>query len=223
MNALNALEHTGAGQNIFTRSEQHYTILEIATGKVKKFKSTGTDYLLTINPLSDGSSLMDQLAQIFDYMVGEMTENLSDNDLVCFVLQSGFPYYPFSPPLKPRHGLNAERIVTEEQCLLQSCKKVDLEAGMNVYLVHVGMPQGGVCANGNILVLSSPSSFTASEASFASKTKTTSFWLAHWLQIWLDKKRIRLTVRFVMSQNSTTPCPAIASDGWGSGKSLWSS
>ena len=46
----------------------------------------------------------------------------------------------------PRHELNAERIMGEVQRALQSNENVNLQDGMQVHLVHVGMPQSGVAS-----------------------------------------------------------------------------
>ena len=46
----------------------------------------------------------------------------------------------------PRHELKAERILGEVQRVLQSNKQVNLQDGMQVHVVHVGMPQGGVAS-----------------------------------------------------------------------------
>ena len=86
---------------------------------------------------------MDQLGKIFDSLVDEMT-GMADNDLVRFVLQSRLLEYPISLPFMLRHELNAERIMNEVQRILQSNKQVNLQDGMQVHVVHVGMPQGGV-------------------------------------------------------------------------------
>ena len=89
---------------------------------------------------------MDQLGEIFDSMVNEMTIGMADNDLVRFVLQGKSLNYPISLPFMPRHDLNAERIMGEVQRVLQSNENVSLQDGMQVHLVHVGMPQGGVAS-----------------------------------------------------------------------------
>ena len=138
-----ALEQTGAGKNLWA-SDRHYTLREVMKRKVRKFNTTGTDYHLTLNPQSHGTPLMDQLGEIFDSMVDEMTTGMADNDLVRFVLQSQSLDYPISLPYMPRHELNAERIMGEVQRVLQSNENVNLEDGMHFHLVHVGMPQGGV-------------------------------------------------------------------------------
>ena len=75
-----------------------------------------------------------------------MTIGMADNDLVRFVLQSKSLDYPVSLPFMPRHELNAERIMGEVQRVLQSNENVNLQDGMQVHLVHVGMPQGGVAS-----------------------------------------------------------------------------
>ena len=45
-----------------------------------------------------------------------------------------------------RHEMNAERIMGEVQRVLQSNEQVSLQDGMQVHVVHVGMPQGGVAS-----------------------------------------------------------------------------
>lgn len=76
-------------------------------------------------------------------MVDEMTKGMQDNDLARFVLQSRSLEYPISLPFMPRPELNADRIMGEVQRVLQSNENVNLEDGMQVHLVHVGMPHGG--------------------------------------------------------------------------------
>ena len=53
---------------------------------------------------------------------------------------------PISLPFMLRHELNAERIMGEVQRVLKSNEQVSLQEGMQVHLVHVGMPQGGVAS-----------------------------------------------------------------------------
>ena len=85
-----------------------------------------------------------QLGEIFDSMVDEMNTGMKDNDLVRFVLRSRSLEYPISLPFMLRHELNAEWIKGRVQRVLQSNERVNLKDGMQVYLVHVGMLQGGV-------------------------------------------------------------------------------
>ena len=142
---LLAEEQVGAGNNLWT-SEQYYTLREVASRNVRKFNTTATDYLLTLNPQSEEHPLLDQLGNIFDSLVDEMTSGMADIDLVRFVLQSRSLQYPISLPFMPRHELNAERILGEVQRVLQSNEQVNLRDGMQVHVVHVGMPQGGVAS-----------------------------------------------------------------------------
>ena len=132
-----------AGNSLWT-SEQHYTLREVASRNVRKFNTTTTDYLLTLNPQSKEQPLLDQLGNIFYSLVHEMTSGMADIDLERFVLQSRSLQYPISLPFMPRHELNAERILGEVQHVLQSNEQVNLQDGMQVHVVHLGMPQGGV-------------------------------------------------------------------------------
>ena len=140
-----AEEQLGAGSNLWT-AEQYNTLREVASRNVRKFNTTATDYLLTLNPQSEELPLLDQLGNIFDSLVAEITSGLADIDLVRFVLQSRSLQYPSSLPFMPRHELNAERILDEVQRVLQSNEQVNLQDGMQVHVVHVGMPQGGVAS-----------------------------------------------------------------------------
>ena len=108
--------------------------------------TTATDYLLSLNPSSEEEPLFDRLGNIFDSLLHEMTSGMADIDLVRFVLQSRSLEYPISLPFMPRHELNAERILGEVQRVLQSNEQVNIQDGMQVHVVHVGMPQGGVAS-----------------------------------------------------------------------------
>ena len=115
----------GAGQKLWT-SDYHYILREVASRNVRKFNTTATDYLLSLNPQSEEEPLLDQLGNIFDSLVHEMTSGMADIDLVRFVLQSRSLQYPISLPFMPRHELNAERILGEVQRFLQSNEQVNL-------------------------------------------------------------------------------------------------
>ena len=140
-----ALNQFGAGGNVW-KAEKHYTLREMTSLKVLKFNTTSIDYHLTLNLQSNGVPLLDLLRETFDSMVNEMTIGMADNDLVRFVLQSKSLDYPISLPFMPHHELNAEQIMGEVQRVLQSNENVSLQDGMQVHLVHVGMPQGGVAS-----------------------------------------------------------------------------
>ena len=130
----------------YKSSRDHYTLRQIDSRNVRKFNTTATDYLLSLHAQSEDQPLLEQLGNIFDSLVDEMTAGMADNDLVRFVLQSRFLDYPISLPFMPLHELNAERIMGEVQRVLQSNEQVSLQSGMQVHVVHVGMPQGGVAS-----------------------------------------------------------------------------
>ena len=140
---LLAEEQVGGGQKLWS-SNNHYTLRQIDSRNVRKFNTTATDYLLSLHAQSEDQPLLEQLGDIFDSLVDEMTAGMADNDLIRFVLQSRSLDYPISLPFMPLHELNAERIMGEVQRVLQSNEQVSLQSGMQVHVVHVGMPQGGV-------------------------------------------------------------------------------
>ena len=75
------LNQSGAGSNVW-KSDKHYTPREIAQRQVRKFKTTATDYSLSLNLQPGGQPLMDQLEEIFDSIIDDMTTGMADNDLV---------------------------------------------------------------------------------------------------------------------------------------------
>ena len=182
----------GAGNNLW-KSHKHYTLREMTRRKVLKFNTTGIDYHLTLKPQSNGEPLIDQLGGIFDSMVNDMTTGMADNDLVRFVLQSKSLDYPISLPFMPRHELNAERIMGEVQRVLQSNENVNLQDGMQVHLVHVGMPQGGVASRKRKHYGFKLSKFL--------EIMICCVLLVLWLQTWLDKRNILTGTLFVRDVN----------------------
>ena len=123
-----ALNQIGPGKNVWN-SDEHYTLCEVAKRTVRKFKTTGTDYHLSLNPQSNGTPLLDQLGTIFDSMVDEMTNGMAENHLVRVVLQSKSLDYPISLPFMPRHELmqNAsweKYNVCYSQMKMSTCKMV---------------------------------------------------------------------------------------------------
>ena len=149
-----AEEQVGAGQKLWS-SDHHYTLREVASRNVRKFNTTATDYLLSLNPQSEEEPLLDQLGDIFDSLVHKMTSGMADIDLVRFVLQSRSLQYPISLPFMPRHELNAERIMGEVQRVLQSNEQMVCKYTWFMWVCHKGeWPR----ARGNTMDSNCPSS-----------------------------------------------------------------
>ena len=126
------LNQFGAGSSVW-KSDKHYTLREIAQRQVRKFNTTATDYNLSLNPQPGGQSLMDQLGEIFDSIIDDMTTGMADNDLVRFVILTKSLDQPISLRFMPRHELNADRIMGEVLRVLQSNENVSLEDGIKVH------------------------------------------------------------------------------------------
>ena len=95
---LLAEEQVGGGQKLWSPNN-HYILRQIASRNVRKFNTTATDYLLSLNAQSGEQPLLDQLGNIFDSLVDEMTTGMADNDLVRFVLQKSISRLPYFAPL----------------------------------------------------------------------------------------------------------------------------
>ena len=75
-NGSMAFNQFGAGSNVW-KSDKRYTLREMTTRKVLKFNSTDIDCHPTLKPQSNGVPHMDQLCEIFDSMVNEMTTGMA--------------------------------------------------------------------------------------------------------------------------------------------------
>lgn len=158
-----AEEQVGGFQRLWS-ADNHYTLRQVASRNVCKFNTTATDYLLSLSAQSKEQPLLDHLGHISDSLEDKMAMVMADNDLILFVLQSRSLDYRISLPFMPRHELNADRIMSEAQHVLQSNEQVSLQDGMQA---HVGMPQGGIlCIRRKIMVSNYPSSWIARSLSF---------------------------------------------------------
>lgn len=70
---------------------------------------------------------MDQLQETFDFIIDDMTTGMANNDLVRFVMQSKSLDFPTSLPFMPCHKSNADRIMGELQCVVQSNENLNFE------------------------------------------------------------------------------------------------
>ena len=150
---------------------------------------------------------MDQLGEIFDSMVNEMTIGMADNDLVRFVLQGKSLDYPISLPFMSLHELNAERVMGEVQRVLQLNENVNLQDGMQVHLVYVGMPQGGVAFRKRKHGFKLSKFLDTKKASYEFEIRICCALPVLWLHTWLARRNIPTGTLFVKDVNGKASWP----------------
>ena len=84
-----------------------YELQEIQQRHIRKFNTMGTDYNVRVAPILHGNVLA-VLSQVITSLLGRITQNMEQTDLVRFVLQSEDLTYPVSLPFMPLHALTPE-------------------------------------------------------------------------------------------------------------------
>ena len=78
---------------------------------------------------------------------------MQPNDLVRISLQCPELDFPIAHPFVKSKDLTAERLLTEIERVLQSYEEFVLDETLEIELVHVSLPDGGVGRSGNFVDL----------------------------------------------------------------------
>ena len=128
-------------------SESNYfTVMKAKQVRVKKFRTTGTDYTVRFTNTFANMELSqyhNQLHGIFESLLNNVIKDVPENDQVRFVLQSPQLEHPISIPFLSASRLTTERILAQIERVVQSNHEFRLNDSVNVNVVHVEMPQGG--------------------------------------------------------------------------------
>ena len=114
--------------------------------RVKKFRTTGTDYTVRFTNTFANMELSqyhNQLHEIFESLLNNVIKDVPENDQVRFVLQTPQLEKPISIPFLSASRLTTERILAEIERVVQSNHEFRLNDSVNVNVIHVEMPQGG--------------------------------------------------------------------------------
>ena len=123
-------------------------------------------------------------------------------------MQSKSLDYPISLPFMPHDELNADRIMGELPRSLQSNENVRLEDRIQVYLVHIGMPNGGAAVRKRKHYGFKLSKFLVlNTVSFISEIRICSVLPTPWLQTWLARRNILTGTLFVRDVNYKASWP----------------
>ena len=88
------------------------------------------------------SNVMPTLHLAFRSLFDRMTNGMSPQDKVRFIMNSSQLDRPISLPFLPRDRLTPERFLAAVEKVVQSNNKFTLDDSLNVNVVHVEMPQG---------------------------------------------------------------------------------
>ena len=133
-----------------SEDEQHegqyyYTLESRRKYHSKKFGMTATDHRVRFNNVLADRDLLESYEstlKIFHYLLEEVTEGMAPNDQVRFILRSEQLDTPISLPFMTVEQLNAERVYSELERVIQSNQDFRLNDTVTIDINHVKTPQG---------------------------------------------------------------------------------
>ena len=133
-----------------SEDEQHegqyyYTMESRRKYHSKKFGMTATDHRVRFNNVLADRDLLESYEttlKIFHHLLEEVTEGMAPNDKVRFILRSEQLDTPISLPFMTVEQLNAERVYSELERVIQSNQDFRLNDTVTIDINHVKTPQG---------------------------------------------------------------------------------
>ena len=111
----------------------------------KKFGMTATDHRVRFNNVLADFDLLESYEstlKIFHHLLEEVTEGMDPNDKVRFILRSEQLDTPISIPFLTVEQLNAERVFSQIERVIQSNQEFRLNDTVTIDINHVKSPQG---------------------------------------------------------------------------------
>jgi hypothetical protein len=139
-------DESGEGTSEQVSESNYFTVMKAKQVRVKKFRTTGTDYTVRFTNTFANMELSqyhNQLHEIFESLLNNVIKDVPENDQVRFVLQTPQLEKPISIPFLSASRLTAERILAQIERVVQSNHEFRLNDSVNVNVIHVEMPQGG--------------------------------------------------------------------------------
>ena len=111
----------------------------------KKFGMTATDHRVRFNNVLDDFDLLESYEstlKIFHHLLEEVTEGMTPNDKVRFILRSDQLDTPISLPFLPVEQLTTERVFSQIERVIQSNEEFRLNDTVIIDINHVKAPEG---------------------------------------------------------------------------------
>jgi hypothetical protein len=141
-----SIDEVNEGASGQVSENNYFTVMNAKQVRVKKFRTTGTDYTVRFTNTFANMELSpyhNQLHKIFESLLNNVIKDVPENDQVRFVLQTPRLEKPISIPFLSASRLTTERILAQIERVVQSNHEFRLNDSVNVNVVHVEMPQGG--------------------------------------------------------------------------------
>ena len=132
-------------ENEQDEGQYYYTMESRRKYYSKKFGMTATDHRVRFNNVLANRDLLESYEstlKIFHHLLEEVTEGMAPNDQVRFILRSEQLETPISLPFMTVEQLNAERVYSELERVIQSNQDFRLNDTVTIDINHVKTPQG---------------------------------------------------------------------------------
>ena len=132
-------------ENEQDEGQYYYTMESRRKYYSKKFGMTATDHRVRFNNVLADRDLLESYEstlKIFHHLLEEVTEGMAPNDQVRFILRSEQLETPISLPFMTVEQLNAERVYSELERVIQSNEEFRLNDTVTIDINHVKTPQG---------------------------------------------------------------------------------
>lgn len=126
--------------------EHFYSIQIIKETQIPKFQTKSTNYRVTFQELDVKSlpEILRTLKILFQSIIDNITHFIDKTDLVRLSVECPELDLPISIPFIKMGDLNADRILSEIERVLQSYEQFVLDETLEIELIHVKLPTGGV-------------------------------------------------------------------------------
>ncbi|VDI78915.1 Hypothetical predicted protein [Mytilus galloprovincialis] len=118
----------------------------IGEHRMPKFNTTSTRYKVTFKDLDIRGipNILKSLKVLFNSIIRNITEFMDQSDLVRLSVQCPELDFPISLPFMKLSQLHTERLLSEIERVLQSYEQFVLDETLEIELIHVSLPSGGI-------------------------------------------------------------------------------
>ena len=152
--------HTQLGRGVKRKSEEnvpsakrlkknanyYYTLSKVKENKMPKFKTSKTLYKVLFKDLEVKGipEILSALKTIFSSLLNDVTSFMKDKDLVRLVFKNPSLDFPIHLPFMIKDQLTVDRLLSEIERVIQSYEEFVLNEEMEIDLIHIVKPNGGV-------------------------------------------------------------------------------
>lgn len=121
------------------KPKQFYDIEKVGEKKIEKFNTNATYYKVRVEDFEiEGlSNILRMMKQIFQSILQDITEMISDTELVRLSFDNPELDFPMTLEFMPRHELEVDKILSEIERVLQSYQPFVVDETFQVDITHV--------------------------------------------------------------------------------------